>query len=48
MMATGSKLLDVLPDDTGKADGILRVYDFGLLIGRAFIDLHRSIIAHAL
>lgn len=46
MMATGSKLLDVLPDDTGKGDGILRVYDFGLLIGRAFIDLHRSIIAH--
>ena len=46
MMATGSKLLDVLPDEGARAEGAPRVYDFGLLIGRAFIDLHRDIAAH--
>ncbi len=46
MMATGAKLLDVLPDDRDSPVGALRVYDFGLLLGRAFIDLHRSIARH--
>lgn len=45
MMATGSKLLDVLPDDKAQEDGTSRVFDFGLLIGHAFIDLHRAIAA---
>lgn len=46
MVDTGTKLLDVLPDEHENPDGALRVYDFGLLLGRAFIDLHRSIIRH--
>ena len=46
MMATGAKLLDVLPDEGARAEEAPRVYDFGLLIGRAFIDLHRDIAAH--
>ena len=46
MVDTGAKLLDVLPDEREAPDGALRTYDFGLLIGRAFIDLHRDIAAH--
>lgn len=46
MMATGAKLLDVLPDERDSPEGALRVHDFGLLLGRAFIDLHRSIAHH--
>lgn len=46
MVDTGTKLLDVLPDEHENPDGALRVYDFGLLLGRAFIDLHRSIVRH--
>lgn len=46
MMATGSKLLDVLPEEHENPDGVLRVYDFGKLLGRAFIDVHRDIAAH--
>lgn len=42
MVDTGAKLLDVLPDEREAPDGALRTYDFGLLIGRAFIDLHRD------
>ncbi|NGM17731.1 hypothetical protein GMI70_06965 [Eggerthellaceae bacterium zg-893] len=47
MIDTGSKLLDVLPDDAGEGEGAPRVYDFGLLVGRAFVDVHRDIAAHA-
>lgn len=43
MLASGSKLLDVLPDDAAERDGSPRVFDFGLLLGRSFIDLHRDI-----
>lgn len=46
MMATGTKLLDVLPDDMEKPEDAARVYDFGLLVGSSFIDLHRAIAAH--
>lgn len=47
MMATGSKLLDVLPEERKDHDGALRVYDFGQLLGRAFVDIHRDITSHA-
>lgn len=40
--ATGSKLLDVLPEERD-ADEHARTIDFGLLLGRAFVDLHRDI-----
>lgn len=46
MIDTGSKLLDVLPVESDDDDGRLRVYDFGMLIGRGFIDLHRAITQH--
>lgn len=46
MMATGSKLLDVLPEERENQDSAIRVYDFGLLIGRSFVDLHRQIMEH--
>ena len=44
--ATGSKLLDVLPEE-GDAEGHARTFDFGLLLGRAFVDLHRDIVSAA-
>ena len=47
MMATGSKLLDVLPDEREVPEGALRVYDFGMLLGRSFVDIHRDIAEHA-
>lgn len=47
MIDTGTKLLDVLPDEHENPDGALRVYDFGKLLGRAFIDVHRDIAEHA-
>lgn len=43
MMASGSKLLDVLPDDGERDDGTPRAFDFGMLLGRGFVDLHRDI-----
>ncbi|MBQ9042319.1 MAG: phage terminase large subunit [Eggerthellaceae bacterium] len=43
MMASGSKLLDVLPDDREQPDGAPRVFDFGMILGRGFVDLHRDI-----
>lgn len=46
MMATGSKLLDVLPEEMENHDGALRVYDYGKLLGRAFVDVHRDIAEH--
>lgn len=46
MVDTGTKLLDVLPDEHENPDGALRVYDFGRLLGRAFIDIHRDIAEH--
>lgn len=46
MIDTGTKLLDVLPDEHENPDGALRVYDFGKLLGRAFIDVHRDIAEH--
>lgn len=47
MVDTGAKLLDVLPDERENPGGALRVYDFGKLLGRAFIDVHRDIAEHA-
>ena len=47
MMATSSKLLDVLPDEREVPEGALRVYDFGMLLGRSFVDIHRDIAEHA-
>ncbi len=46
MVDTGTKLLDVLPDEHENPEGALRVYDFGRLLGRAFIDIHRDIAEH--
>lgn len=46
MVDTGTKLLDVLPDEHENPEGALRVYDFGRLLGRAFIDVHRDIADH--
>lgn len=46
MVDTGTKLLDVLPDEHENPEGALRVYDFGRLLGRAFIDVHRDIANH--
>lgn len=46
-MASGAKLLDVLPDDSDKDNEGDRVFDFSLLLGRSFVDLHRDIVAHA-
>lgn len=46
MMATGSKLLDVLPEERDDPDGAIRVFDFGLYLGKSFIDLHRAIALH--
>lgn len=46
MVDTGTKLLDVLPDEHENPEGTLRVYDFGRLLGRAFIDIHRDIAEH--
>lgn len=43
MMASGSKLLDVLPDDSQQGGGAPRAFDFGMLLGRGFVDLHRDI-----
>ena len=43
MMISGSKLLDVLPDDSKQQGDTPRVFDFGLLLGKGFIDLHRDI-----
>jgi PBSX family phage terminase large subunit len=47
MVDTGTKLLDVLPEEHENPGGALRVYDFGRLLGRAFIDVHRDIAEHA-
>lgn len=46
MVDTGTKLLGVLPDEHENSEGALRVYDFGRLLGRAFIDIHRDIAEH--
>lgn len=43
MMLSGSKLLDVLPDDGKQQGDAPRVFDFGMLLGKGFIDLHRDI-----
>jgi PBSX family phage terminase large subunit len=45
MLQSGSKLLDVLPEDK-KEEQQERVFDFGMLLGKAFVDLHRDIAAH--
>lgn len=46
MVDTGTKLLDVLIEEHENPEGALRVYDFGRLLGRAFIDVHRDIAEH--
>lgn len=43
LMASGSKLLDVLPDDAAKPEGEARAFDFGMILGKGFVDLHRDI-----
>lgn len=45
-MQTAAKLVDVLPDDSAETENRPRVFDFGMLIGRDFVDLHRGIVAH--
>ena len=46
VIATASKLLEVLPDEQQTDDGVVRVHDYGRVLGRAFIDLHRDIADH--
>lgn len=45
-MQTASKLVEVLPDDKAAQDKNERVFDFGMLIGKSFVDLHRDIVNH--
>lgn len=45
MMATASKLLDVLPDEP-QDDGGMRTFDYAMLLGPSFVNLHRAIQAH--
>jgi PBSX family phage terminase large subunit len=45
-LQSGAKLLDILPDDKAQDDETTRAFDFGMLIGRDFVDLHRQIVAH--
>lgn len=46
MIDTGAKLLDVLPVERDQDEGRMRVFDFGRILGKAFIDIHRDIADH--
>lgn len=45
MMSTASKLLDVLPDEPSATD-TQRTFDYAMLLGPSFVNLHRAIQAH--
>lgn len=46
MVDTGSKLLDVLPVESEPGENAGRVFDFGMILGKAFVDVHRDIANH--